>query len=212
MINPSFTLYLARHGETEYNRKRLMQGRSIDASLNEKGIMQAGALAERMADTSLDAVYASTLLRARETANLLAKPHGLVPRLLPDLVEMAWGDLEGKPISEFADYLNEVGQDWKAGKFDHPIGGAESILDVEARAKAVWAHLNAAHADGETAFVVTHGRFLRVLLTVALPGRGLADMDQFSHSNTGVYRLSRTAGVWTLTLNNCTAHLEVVPQ
>ncbi len=211
MTNPSFTLYLARHGETDYNRRRLMQGRSIDASLNERGALQAEALAERMADVPLDAVYASTLKRAWQTADLLARPHGLVPLLLPDLVEMAWGELEGKPILEFADYLKEVGAAWKTGRFEHRIGGGESILDVQARAKAVWTHLNESHADGETAFVVTHGRFLRVLLTVALADRGLADMDRFPHSNTGVYRLERAAGVWTLTLMNCTAHLEVVP-
>jgi probable phosphoglycerate mutase len=212
MTNPSFTLYLARHGETEYNRKRLMQGRSIDASLNETGMAQAEALSERMADAPIDAVYTSTLLRARQTADVLAKPHALVTRILPDLAEMAWGDLEGKAIAEFSEYLKEVGADWKAGRFDHRVGGAESILDVEARAKSVWTHLNESHADGETVFVITHGRYLRVLLTVALADRGLADMDQFSHSNTGVYRLERNDGVWALTLSNCTSHLEVVPQ
>ncbi|MFT4605274.1 MAG: broad specificity phosphatase PhoE [Rhodothermales bacterium] len=212
MTERPFTLYLARHGETDYNRRKLMQGRSIDASLNEVGIRQAEALSGRMAGESLDAIYASTLKRAQETADLLASPHQLKPRILPDLVEMAWGDLEGTPIADHTHYLKEVGEAWKAGGFDHQIGGGESILDVERRAKAAWAHINQSHSDGQTAFAVTHGRFMRVLLTVALADHGLSHMDRFPHSNTGVYRLDRTGSVWKLMLMNCTAHLEVVPQ
>lgn len=83
------TLYLVRHGETDYNRRRIMQGRRIDAPLNETGRAQAEALAERFADAPLDAIYSSTLKRADATADAIAARHPAAERhRLADLDEM----------------------------------------------------------------------------------------------------------------------------
>ncbi|NNE69908.1 MAG: histidine phosphatase family protein [Rhodothermales bacterium] len=210
MTTQPLILYMARHGQTEYNRQRRMQGRSVDASLNETGLRQGAALAARMEGEALDAVYCSTLARARETAELLAEPHGIKPVLLPDLAEMAWGTLEGTPIDDHLEYLQNLGSRWRAGQFGDRVGGAESILDVERRARSVFSYLGATHADGERIFVVTHGRFMRVLLSIIVPGASLKDMDEFPHSNTGVYRAERLGGVWSVTVRNDTKHLEEV--
>ncbi|MBO6575355.1 MAG: histidine phosphatase family protein [Rhodothermales bacterium] len=208
-MTSSFTVYLARHGETEYNRKRLMQGRSIDAPLNERGIRQAEALAKRMVPVQLDTVYASALLRARQTAERVVGGRGLNVTTLPDLAEMSWGSLEGRPISELRAHLREVGADWRAGHFDFAVGGGESILDVQNRAQSVLDHLMNTHSAGQNIMVVTHGRFLRVLLATALPETGLTRMDDFPHANCGLYRMEGLRdGTFTLTLRNETGHLE----
>lgn len=212
MTEQPLIVYLARHGETEYNRQRRMQGRSVDASLNDAGIRQGEALAARMADVALSRVYCSELARARETAELLAAPHGLEPVLLPDLAEMSWGSLEGQPIDKHAAYLETVTARWRQGDFAERVGGAETILDVQRRARAVFAHIDSTHQDGERVFIVTHGRFMRVLLSVILPGSSLRDMDNYPHSNTGLYRAERRGDIWSLEMRNDTAHLEDVLQ
>ena len=63
-------IYLTRHGQTDYNKKRMMQGRS-DIPLNEVGIAQAGAAREKLGDIKFDAVYSSPLIRAVKTAEII---------------------------------------------------------------------------------------------------------------------------------------------
>ncbi len=90
-------IYLARHGETEYNRCNQIQGRGIDASLNDTGLHQAKAIAEHLQDISLHQVYSSSLKRSRETAEVVAKRYDLQVESHKDLDEMNFGILEGRP-------------------------------------------------------------------------------------------------------------------
>ncbi len=202
-------LYVVRHGETEFNRRRIVQGRKVDASLNEAGRRQADALARRFADERLDAVYASTLRRARETASAVAAKHPGVPvRHLHDLEEMSWGDYEGRPFDERVRAMYERMEAlWQAGDFSRPVTGGESIAEVQARGLKALDHILARH-PGETVLVVAHGRFIRVLLASILPGYGLERMREIKHANTGVNRVRFGAGAPTADLLNCTAHLE----
>jgi len=201
------TLYLVRHGETDYNRRGLMQGRRIDAPLNRLGMAQAQSLAGRFCDIPLDAVYVSPLRRARETAEPVLACHPDVRvRVDDDLAEMSWGELEGQSIDDVGSVLRDFARSWREGVFDAKVGGGESILEVARRAGAVLARIMAAH-PGETVLAVTHGRYLRVLLATALPEIGLRRMDEFGHANTGVYRLRSEGGVLRLDLRNCTEHL-----
>lgn len=207
----ALTLYVVRHGETEHNRRRLMQGRRIDASLNDRGQRQAELLGYRFRDVPLDAVWVSPLLRARQTADEVLAHHAHVPVVVePDLAEMSWGAMEGRSIDEVADELHAFAAEWRDGRFDRRVGGGESIIDVELRARAVLDRILARHR-GETVLAVTHGRYLRVLLAAALERGGLRTMDRFQHANTGVYRLVHDGTGFTADLENCTAHLEAEP-
>ena len=92
-------IYIIRHGQTEQNRRRVLQGRS-DAPLNETGIAQAKEAAGRLRGVSFDAVYSSPLIRAIQTAKIV------VPDLepIPDdrLIEMEYGPYEGMGLHELA--------------------------------------------------------------------------------------------------------------
>lgn len=204
----STLLYLVRHGETEYNRRGIVQGGGIDSELNATGYAQAEALADRLANESVDTIYASTLRRAKQTASVLATPHEPVSKTyLRDLDEMAWGVFEGEPPSEERDEaMNAVKQAWRSGEYDRAIEGGESIADVEARARRAMNHIVTREA-GNTVVVVTHGRYLRVMLATFLEGYGLSDMSDLDHSNTCVNRVAVTAGRFEAERLNCTAHL-----
>jgi broad specificity phosphatase PhoE len=93
------TLLLVRHGETDWNAEGRLQGHT-DRPLNEHGRRQAQALAGRLADQEIAAVYSSNLARARETAEIVAEPLGLSVFLDADLREKNWGTWEGLTPSE----------------------------------------------------------------------------------------------------------------
>ena len=211
--HPRIVFYFVRHGETDYNRDRIVQGRRINSALNATGRAQAAALARRLADVPFDAIYASTLDRATETARIIAAEHADVPlHRLADLEEMSWGIYEGEPPSPRIERAFEaLYGHWDRGAFDHRVEGGESIADVQARALRAMEHVLAQHADAEgeqTVLVVAHGRFLRVLLATLLTAYGLERMHELRHTNTCVNRLVYDGGVYEAELLNCTAHLD----
>lgn len=93
------TLYLARHGETVDNANQIMQGQ-VQGELNAEGIRQAKLLSEQWKDRQLDAVIASDLKRAVDTATIIAAPHHLEVVTTTLLRERDWGDFTGRFIPE----------------------------------------------------------------------------------------------------------------
>ncbi len=90
--------YLCRHGQTDANKQRLLQGTSVDLTLNETGILQAKSLLNKLADKNIELVVSSALKRAKQTGNILA--NGLKVDNLMDsrLNECNFGKFEGLPI------------------------------------------------------------------------------------------------------------------
>ena len=202
------TLYLVRHGETEHNRRGIIQGGGVDSELNAAGRAQAKALAQRLRSVSIDTLYASPLQRAKQTADILARPHDPLSRTyLRDLSEMDWGVFEGEPPSEERDEaMGTLKSAWREGAYDRTVDGGESIRDVQERAQRAIRHILARDA-GRTVLVVTHGRYLRVLLATILDDYGLEHMQELGHSNTCVNRVVVDDGRARAELQNCTAHL-----
>ena len=93
------TLYLVRHGETVDNINRIMQGQT-QGQLNETGLKQAETVASEMADKHFDAIVASDLKRAVDTAAIIAKPHQLEVVTTPLLRERDWGSFTGLYIPD----------------------------------------------------------------------------------------------------------------
>ena len=87
-------LLLVRHGETDWNAEGRLQGHT-DRPLNEYGRRQAKELADRLASEHVDAIYASDLSRARETAEIVGARLGLTVAIDPGLREKHWGNWEG---------------------------------------------------------------------------------------------------------------------
>lgn len=202
-------VYLVRHGETEYNRNRIMQGRRINAALNERGRSQAEALGQRFAGTRLDAIYASSLGRAIETAGAIARwqSEPLPVRCRSAFDEMCWGRYEGMGSSpKLQNMLDHVFGEWKQGNFGYVVEEGESILNVQARALAGFQNVLNRH-QGETVLIASHGRLLRVLLASLLPEYGLARMNEIHHHNTCVNELFFDGSSCRAVTLNCVRHL-----
>lgn len=157
-------LTLVRHGETDWNRERRIQG-STDIPLNDTGRAQARAAA---ATLSGQIVVASDLSRARETAEIIAVELGLAaPRLYAGLRERSYGDAEGV---EAADFIREWG-DWHSAE----IPGAEPWPHLRVRALRTLAAVvrDARRATAPAAasvIIVTHGALIRELIRHATGG------------------------------------------
>lgn len=203
-------LYFVRHGETDYNRDRIVQGRRINSSLNATGRAQAAALAARLAGERIEVIYSSTLNRALETAQIVAaeQPRALPLVALADLEEMSWGRYDGEKASPYLDaFIDTMHAAWNAGNYAYRIPDGETILEVQSRSLRAMRHILAQHG-GKTVLIVTHGRLLRVLLASLLPAFGLARMQDLAHANTGLYQLAYTDGQFEMVLANDISHLQ----
>ncbi len=127
------TLYLIRHGETEGSEVRRYKG-SIDVPLSEKGIEQIKRLSDFMARTSeLQAVYCSPLIRALNSAEIIAEPHGLKPIVIPDFRERSFGVWEGMSFDEIKARYPEGFEAWTGDPLRYSPLQGESTLEVKER-------------------------------------------------------------------------------
>lgn len=162
-------LYLARHGQTVWNRRDVVCGRT-DIPLTEKGLAQAQTLADQAEQTAINEIWCSPLIRARQTAQAVADRLGLTVKIDERLIEQNFGMYE--EVYRFDPEYLEVRQNLLM-RFP---GGGESIADVIARSYAVVEDIRANHPD-KTILLVSHGAFCRALNTWFVPTK----CDEFFH-------------------------------
>ncbi|MDP9987113.1 putative phosphoglycerate mutase [Arthrobacter oryzae] len=159
------TFALVRHGQTDWNAERRLQG-STDIPLNDVGRGQAREAVAVLAPYEWDAIVSSPLSRAAETADLIAEGLGLtVSRRVPELTERSFGPAEGMQAGPELDALRVPGG----------FKGAESEDEAADRGIAALEAL-AEEFRGQRLLVVTHGTLLRVTLSRAI-GQTLASVD-----------------------------------
>ncbi len=138
---------IARHGESEGNFAGSLQGSRFDTPLSARGSRQAECLAIRLAREEIDAVWASPMIRARETAAIVAAPLGLGVSLDADLVEFDWGVWSGRPFDgEIEKEVAGVRARWRAGETELSPSGGESPAHAAVRADRFLARLDASGA------------------------------------------------------------------
>lgn len=174
-------LLLIRHGESSANAEGRLQGR-LDSPLSERGRQQSALLAERLAPLAATALYTSTLLRARQTAEILGKHLGLAIAGRPALMERDMGELAGLTADEARSRFTEAARARVEGR---PLGiaGFEEDEPLAQRVRDVLHAIIDAH-DGGTIAIVTHGgvigSFLRQTLEMPLSRRGPFAIDNAS--------------------------------
>ncbi len=196
-------LYLVRHGETDFNRKRIVQGRGVNASLNERGREQSRMFFAAYGHLPFEHVFVSSLDRSQQTAEPFLE-RGLPWSAHPELDEIDWGRSEGKRANPAMkqEYRRIMAQ-WAQGEHHISLPGGESPLDVSRRMEQFMAHWQG--QNHRLSLVISHGRAMRVLLCLLLE-RPLEDMEHFEHGNLGLYRLRYQDGRFELLLRKCDRH------
>ncbi|NLE98929.1 MAG: histidine phosphatase family protein [Propionibacterium sp.] len=166
-------LIVLRHGETQWNRERRMQG-VADVELNDAGLAQAREAAEELAGYRFDAVYSSPLRRASETARIVAAPHGLPLQLDARLSEINVGSWAGRTAEEVREEFPGQQELYFAGQDYHRSAEGESAAQVGDRAEAAVADIAGAHPTG-TVLVVSHGYFAQLLVSRLLGLEGFGN-------------------------------------
>jgi probable phosphoglycerate mutase len=207
------TIYLIRHGETEFNRMGIVQGSGVDSDLNEMGLSQARAFFEAYQHTPFQKIYTSKLRRTVQSVQHFIDA-GIAFESLEGLNEICWGEKEGKAPNYLEDeFYLDVLQRWKKGETNIPAAkGGESPEEVAARQKIAF-DVILSKPEEELILVAMHGRAIRILLTHLL-NLPLSSMDDFEHSNLCLYKLSYSyeTQAFTLEVNNDVTHLMVLAE
>lgn len=185
-----------RHGCTAWNKEKRAQG-VTNIPLDEEGIQQAVALADRLTEEQWNVIYTSDLMRAHRTAEIIAEKLGIDEVHIDErLREMSGGLTEGKTMDE---RVSLWGENWKELDL-----GAEKPDDGMARGLACVQDIVAKHPD-KSVLVVSHGALLRNTL------RGLSTelSDKERLNNTSITVLRHAESKWSCELYNCTKHLTI---
>lgn len=183
----------------------MVQGRGVDAPLNETGRQQALRVYTRLNSVPFDMVYTSALQRSQQTVDPFVKAS--IPHFIHDgFDEISWGDQEGVMANPEAKNLYAKTIDgWRRGELNLNVGGGESPLQVMERQQHAMEEV--LEKDGANMLICMHGRAIRILLCWLL-GYPLNYMDGFPHRNCAYYKLILRGDAFFMDQFNETAHLD----
>jgi broad specificity phosphatase PhoE len=153
-------LILIRHGETLWNKEGRVQGTS-DVELSNAGIKQAKLLALSLKDHPLEAIHASPLKRACQTAEIINEFHRLDIQLHRGLMEMDQGDFEGFSFKELMTGKKEFLQKWISNPASVKMPNGESLAELQNRA---WRAMEEIISKSQNAMVVSHNFTIAAIL------------------------------------------------
>ena len=156
-------IYLTRHGETEWNIEKRLQGRG-DSPLTKDGIQRAKELRDRIKNIDIDVIYSSPIKRALNTANILRGNKNIDIVTDDSLMEMCFGDYEGKKI----DIVQEENPSWDInlimqGNVEICAPNGENLKEVRERISKLMNKIIAENM-GKSILIVTHGITLKALM------------------------------------------------
>jgi probable phosphoglycerate mutase len=182
-------ILLIRHGETAWNAEKRMQGH-LDIPLNAAGQRQAAALGQALLGENLDAIIASDLLRARQTAQEIAAPRGMTVHIDSGLRERCYGAFEGLLYADIGERYPEAFAAWKArdidARFPQGVNRAETLREFSERAISSIARI-AREGKYRKVALVTHGGVLECAYRAAR-GIGFSHARDFDIFNASINR------------------------
>ena len=200
-------LYLVRHGATEANERvpYVLQGNAMDLPLSAAGERQAQAVADFLPQFPIRHVFSSAMLRARQTAEAIARRLELTAAVAPELHECNVGLWEGLDWRTIQDRHPEAHRKFVDNPAENPYLGGESYSDVLRRTKPVIERLLEAHL-GESIAVVAHNVVNRAFLSHLL-GLDPRMAPKIAQANCCVNLIRRRAGKMDLVTLNGVFHL-----
>jgi probable phosphoglycerate mutase len=197
-----------RHGETVWNAEMRMQGQ-LDTALSERGRWQAARAADSLAGEGIEAIFASDLERAFDTAQALARRLGLPVTPDTGLRERHFGVFQGWTYAEIDARWPDEARRWRHHDPDFGAEGGETLREFSARAVGTCARIAASQA-GRSIAIVTHGGVLDCLYRAAA-GIALGAPRSWELGNATINRLLYTPRGFTLVGWSDTAHLDGDP-
>jgi probable phosphoglycerate mutase len=207
IVGAPTTLVVVRHGETAWNAVGRQQGQ-LDGTLSERGIEQARVIADALAPERFDALYASDLGRAIETAAIVAERLHLDVIPDPRLRERHLGVMQGLTIAEFAERFPEEHARFASGDPDYVLPEGESARQRYERTVACAEDLAVSH-PGEQLLLVAHGGVLNGYFRHAV-GLPLETPRAFSLFNASINRFVIEEGRWRLDVWGDVRHLGIL--
>ena len=197
-------IILVRHGESEYNAKRIVQGH-IDTDLTPAGVVQARLAAEALQRFSIDRIFSSDLRRAYRTATIIGDVLELPVEKDPRIREMKFGQWEGRSYDHIFETDYQTFQNWLKNPVACPLPSQEEITEFESRLASFYRDM--LDLPEQNILVVAHGGSIQGILCVAC-GMGMENLWALKHSNTGITILQVNNEGVSIKLLNSTAHLE----
>lgn len=201
-------VYLIRHGATAANREvpYRLQGAALDHPLDEVGLKQARATAEALAKAPISAVYASPLLRSRQTGEAIAIPRNLEIQIEPLLIECSVGRWEGLTWEQARIQDPTIHEQFHAHPGTVPYPDGESFLEVQNRVTPALARIVTVHPDSSIA-VIGHNVTSRAYLA-GLMGIPIDHARAIRQANGGVNVIQYDHGKPIVVSVNACLHLE----
>jgi len=201
-------IYILRHGETEYNRLRIVQGSGVDTSLNEKGRAQAQAFFNHYQHIPFEVVLTSALQRSQQTVELFGNK-GIPTEHFTEINEIHWGVHEGKKGNpQMVEHYKHLMDAWKSGNYDARLEEGESATELADRINRFLEQLK--KRAEQKILICTHGRTLRCLMCL-IKGLPISEMDSIKHRNTGLYLVHFQKGEFQVEIENDHQHLTELP-
>lgn len=206
-------IVLVRHGQTEWNvgaeAGERFRGR-VDLPLDDAGLAQAQAVAQRLADLPIVAVYSSPLKRAMETARPTAQQLGLPVQPLPGIIDINYGDWQGLSPAEVAQAHPHLYPRWLETPHRVKFPHGESLRQVRLRGMTALKEASTRH-EGQVILLVAH-QVVNKVLVCAMLGLGNSHFWRIRQDNACLNVFERQEGIFTAVLINDTCHLTELTQ
>ncbi len=202
-------IYLVRHGQTQWNREEIFRG-TVDVPLNEIGRKEAQLVAEALSGQAIQAVYSSPLNRAKDTAEAIARFHGLEVRIIEGLRDLSFGEWQGVSHVTVRERYPDLYRRWLQEPQTVTFPGGESLKVLQSRTVEAVRQVILNHVE-DTIVMVSHRVVNRVLIC-GLVGIDLSRFWQIGQDTTAINVLICKKGHFVLTCLNDTCHLRSVDE
>lgn len=198
-----------RHGETDWNASSKIQG-NIDIELNDRGLKQADLVAKRLTKENIDVVYTSSLLRAKATAQIIAKENKIEAKEMHEFREICLGPWEGLTIEEINKDYAEYYKIYREKPSEFSMPGAETFLQVTERFHKAINDIISQNKD-KNIVIVSHGAAIKAAL-MSILGMEINHYNKFRIDNASISILNFSdkyhGGVVVECFNN-TCHVDL---
>lgn len=204
-MNYKKTIYIVRHGQTDFNKLGIVQGSGVNSDLNALGKLQAEAFYKHYKDINFNKIYSSELKRTvQSVASFQGAGHDIIKH--PGFNEINWGKVEGVSMdSKLKREFYSITYKWSQGQTNIAIEGGETPDAMQIRQREGIQEI-LRHESDRNILIASHGRAMRSLLCTMLD-LPLSKMDDFDHSNLCLYVLTYEAGKFYMQIQNSTEHL-----